>query len=102
MGSRSATLPVTRAGTFSRRAMPVARERNPTGHTRGNVFQTRNAGRAEARNPTGHTLGNVFQTRDAESRGRQPYRSYARERFPDAQRRIARPYHFTASLTLKV
>ncbi len=113
IGSRSATQPVIRPGTFLHSAAPVARERNPTGHTRGNVFQTRNAGHAGAqryrvtrvgtcsgratpvaqeRNPTVTVIraGTFFQTRNAGRAGAQPYRSHARERFSRRATPVAR------------
>ncbi len=84
MGSRSATLPVTRAGTFSRRATPVARsaqayrsrarERFPDGQRRSRGSATLPVTRAGTLSRRATPVA-------------QPYRSHARKRFPDGQRR---------------
>ncbi len=92
----------TRAGTCSRRAPPVAQERNPAApHARERVPDVQRRSRRSATLPR-HTRGNVFQTATPVAQERNPTVPGARERVPDcnAGRAGAQPYRVTRAGTL--
>ena len=96
---RSATLPPRAQERFSRRATPVAPERNPTTTRAGTVLQTCNAGRAGAQPYPPRAQGTPFQTCNAGRAGAQPYHHARRNGFPDVQPRSRRSATLPATRT---